>query len=654
LKLIYLVIILVFFQFSASAQDTLKVTGSEVIVESKWVRTDSSRSSERFELSEQRRISVRNTSLDEVIRTVPGILSFERNNLSVGDRISIRGSGWQSAFGVRGIRLYYEGMPLTGIDGQTMTELVDPQRIQAVSLIKGASASLFGNSSGGAILLESSFQPKENLGFKLGSFGLLSTELDYAFADSNDSFYHISQSISKQSGYRNYSEAFLTRLGIRIKTRKIKDWWFTQSYYVVRAPELNNPGSLNQTEVDENPRLANPANVRQNAGKSLIHIAANYSLESQKIGEFRLFAQYRELDNPLAFSWINLDRFYSGISYDKRWKTKSYGTISVLGDAAVQFDKRINAINRNGFKGDETVNQQELLSTVGIGFKHEYNLTQQLRIENAIRFDATQFDLKDEFLQDEDQSGNRSFVNPGYSGTIWFDSKFANYFVAFKTAYDLPTTTELTNRPDGKPGFNADLKPESHNQYELGLKGSLFQEKTNWSLNVFHNQINAIKIGEESSIQAGRTVYKNAGEARITGLEWALNQEIFTNQQFHLSGSLMQTRLNDEANKETQIPGLPAYMIKSYYEFSMRNFTGLVEYQGVGKQFADSENQVEIKPWQIVSSQIGFTRNRFIYFLRVSNIFDEKYSASVSVNSVSGRYFEPASSRNWTIGIRFS
>ena len=173
-------------------------------------------------------------------------------------------------------------------------------------------------------------------------------------------------------------------------------------------------------------------------------------------------------------------------------------------------------------------------------------------------------------------------------------------------------------------------------------------------MNVFHNQINAIKIGEESSIQAGRTVYKNAGEARITGLEWALNQEIFTNQQFHLSGSLMQTRLNDEANKETQIPGLPAYMIKSYYEFSMRNFTGLVEYQGVGKQFADSENQVEIKPWQIVSSQIGFTRNRFIYFLRVSNIFDEKYSASVSVNSVSGRYFEPASSRNWTIGIRFS
>ena len=144
----------------------------------------------------------------------------------------------------------------------------------------------------------------------MGSFGLISTDLDYAFADSNDSFYHISQSISKQNGFRNYSDAILTRLGIRIKTRKSKDWWFTQSYYIVRAPELNNPGSLNQKEVTENPSLANPANVRQAAGKSLTHIAANYSLESQRNGEFKLFAQYRELDNPLAFSWINVDRFY--------------------------------------------------------------------------------------------------------------------------------------------------------------------------------------------------------------------------------------------------------------------------------------------------------------------------------------------------------
>ena len=639
---------------TATAQDTLKILGSEVVVESHWLRTDSTKSIDRYELSKQRRISIRNSSLDDVIRTIPGILNFERNNLSVGDRISVRGSGWQSAFGIRGIRLFYEGMPLTGIDGQTMTELVDPQRVQAVSLIKGASASLFGNSSGGAILLESSFQPKQNLGFKMGSFGLISTDLDYAFADSNDSFYHISQSISKQNGFRNYSDAILTRLGIRIKTRKSKDWWFTQSYYIVRAPELNNPGSLNQKEVTENPSLANPANVRQAAGKSLTHIAANYSLESQRNGEFKLFAQYRELDNPLAFSWINVDRFYSGFSYDKRWHSTSYGAISILGDVAIQLDKRINSRNSNGFKGDETVHQNELLQTIGFGFKHEYAISSQFRIENSLRFDVTQFELKDDFLLDDDQSGNRSFVNPGYSGTLWFDSRNVRYFMAFKTAYDLPTTTELTNRPDGKPGFNADLKAETHNQFELGVQGSVFQKKTNWSMNIFYNQISAIKIGEESSIQAGRTVYKNAGEAEIKGLEWFINQDVFSNQRIHLSGTLMQTRLNNDENDETQIPGLPKYMIKSYYEFSIKSFSGLIEYQGMGKQFADSENKVEIKPWQIVSTQLSYTKKRFTYFIRVSNIFDENYTASVSVNSVSGRYYEPASNRNWLIGIRFS
>jgi len=71
----------------------------------------------------------------------------------------------------------------------------------------------------------------------------------------------------------------------------------------------------------------------------------------------------------------------------------------------------------------------------------------------------------------------------------------------------------------------------------------------------------------------------------------------------------MQNRLQHQESNETQIQGLPNFMIKSYYEFSGKHYSGLIEYQRVGKQFADSENHVGIKPWQIVSAQISFKKN---------------------------------------------
>ncbi len=109
LRFVILFFIIIFFQISGNAQDTLIVLASEVIVESQWIRTDSSRFVAHVKLSNQKRISLRNTSLADVFRTVPSILNFERNNLSVEDRISVRRSGWQSVFGVRGLRLFYEG-----------------------------------------------------------------------------------------------------------------------------------------------------------------------------------------------------------------------------------------------------------------------------------------------------------------------------------------------------------------------------------------------------------------------------------------------------------------------------------------------------------------------------------------------------------------
>ena len=55
----------------------------------------------------------RHLSLDESLLLLPGVTVSNRNNPAQDPRISIRGFGSRSSFGVRGVKILRDGMPLT-------------------------------------------------------------------------------------------------------------------------------------------------------------------------------------------------------------------------------------------------------------------------------------------------------------------------------------------------------------------------------------------------------------------------------------------------------------------------------------------------------------------------------------------------------------
>jgi len=57
-------------------------------------------------------------NLADDVASVPGLLARNRNNYAQDQQISIRGIGANSAFGIRGVRVYQDGIPATGPDGQ--------------------------------------------------------------------------------------------------------------------------------------------------------------------------------------------------------------------------------------------------------------------------------------------------------------------------------------------------------------------------------------------------------------------------------------------------------------------------------------------------------------------------------------------------------
>ena len=99
-------------------------------------------------------------ALDEALASVPGLFMQNRYNFAQDLRVSIRGFGARSAFGIRGIKILVDGIPLTVADGQGQVDTIDLGATKQVEVIRGPSSALYGNAAGGVISVTSEDGPE--------------------------------------------------------------------------------------------------------------------------------------------------------------------------------------------------------------------------------------------------------------------------------------------------------------------------------------------------------------------------------------------------------------------------------------------------------------------------------------------------------------
>ncbi|RMF53491.1 MAG: hypothetical protein D6746_15495, partial [Bacteroidetes bacterium] len=88
-------------------------------------------------------------SLKPVLNTIPGV-RVDQSNLA-NTRISIRGAGVRSNFGIRNLKIYVNEIPITEADGFTRIEGLDVATLGRVEVIKGPASSLYGAGTGGVL-----------------------------------------------------------------------------------------------------------------------------------------------------------------------------------------------------------------------------------------------------------------------------------------------------------------------------------------------------------------------------------------------------------------------------------------------------------------------------------------------------------------------
>ena len=360
--------------------------------------------------------------LDESMGKVPGVFFLNRYNYAQDLRLSIRGFGARSSFGIRGVKIIVDGIPETLPDGQGSIDGVDIGAIYIINVIRGPSSSLYGNASGGAILIETergSKLPFIELRNTYGDFNLNKQQLKIGGETANLN-YLLNISNTSVDGYRENSEFENKQFNGRFEYSLSGKSSIVSTIHHTDQPLANDPGGITAEDVTTNPRQARSQNLNFQAGEKVkqtrLGLVYKTQLNKSRAIEVRTYNTNRDFSNKLPFQnggIVNLDRsFYGGgLKYTEEGNLGKYQNRLLLGiDYDRQDDNRSRYNNLLGVKGTQTFQQDELITSLGAYFQNETKLNDISEITLGLRHDNVAFDVTDKFLAVVDDSGEINLI----------------------------------------------------------------------------------------------------------------------------------------------------------------------------------------------------------------------------------------------------
>ena len=603
-------------------------------------------------------------SLEDISQQMPGIWVNDRQNYALGERLTIRGIGWRAAFGVRGVQVVLNDIPLTVADGQTMLNIVDPAFIRRAELLRGPAATYWGNSSGGVLYLSTkpNYQQEKNFRLKTmaGSFGTKKVEGEFSLRNPNHQMTGYTSYLNT-NGYRDYSAAQVLRSGVTGSvslTSKSNLQYYGAAIYM---PKAQHPSALNAFDAQNNPTAAVSSFVNAGAGKQITQgqVGISYMLQTNAgILNITGYTIYRDLTNPLPFGIITVGRLAGGLraTYDKEWDSFK---LQLGLESKFQNDDREEFDNiGDATRGATTVEQVEQVWNQAIFSTATYSLG-QFHILGGIRYDRINFNTD---ANSPSQSGNRTFqsVSPSLGVSYRFSNQ--NIFANVSTSFEAPTTTELVNRPGGGNGFNPDLKPEQTVGVETGIRGHIQTNTLTYDVAFYQLWINDLLFPYQLESN-GPTFYQNQGETRHSGIEAQLGLKVRQNLKISANTTVthaefVQAQTVDSVSlKGNEVPGIAPFRLSGKISWNPGNFLLSLTYNHISSYMADNLNSAKNEAYNIFDASFSFRKlfspkgAEVQPFINVNNLFNTRYNGSVTVNAFGGRYFEPAPGRSWQAGI---
>ncbi|SDS51772.1 iron complex outermembrane recepter protein [Halopseudomonas sabulinigri] len=618
-------------------------------------------------------------NLSESLQRVPGVLALNRQNYAQDVQISARGFGARAQFGVRGVRLTQDGIPLTMPDGQGQPALFDLDGMQYIDVLRGPLSALYGNASGGIIQGYSApapLNPTLDNRSAVGSDGLWRSRLKYGGQHGD---LGISSNISRleTDGYRDHSQAQRDLANLRL------DWdiddasTLTLLLNSLDQPETQDPLGLSAAALHEDREQAVARAEQYNTRKTVRHnqagvnyqrtLANNDQLTLLVYGGERYVQQYLAFtgDDPFAGGGvIELDRRFGGGEIGWLRDTQLLNVPIELAAGLTygyQGEGRKGFVNNLGRKGDLKRDEFNRVDSKEAYLISTWALTDQWSLTAGVRHSRVEFESEDDFLSDgSDDSGSADYrqTTPAL-GISYQWSPALTLYAAAGQGFETPTFQELAYRPTGS-GLNFALQPSESVNTEIGFK--LREGDTRVDAALFYTRVNDEIVTGVEQATTDRSTYANAGKSTRRGLELALEQRLPWDLNAYLAYTYLDAKFdqysdgNGDDFSGNYLPGVPRHSL--YAELAWQpdgGFSTALEAQSLSKRYATDDNQATAPGYAAFNCRAGYRHELGDWalepFARLDNLTNKEYIGSLIVNGAGARYYEPAPERNWLVGI---
>ncbi|HCQ9884328.1 TPA: TonB-dependent receptor [Acinetobacter baumannii] len=632
-------------------------------------------------------------NLTEVVKGIPSLQIRNRENYAQDLQLSMRGFGARSTFGVRGIRLYVDGIPATMPDGQGQTSNIDLSSLDHVEVLTGPFSSLYGNSSGGTILTstkEGQGKDSIELSYSGGSHdkSRVGLVLQGGAKGANEPSYIISSSYFDTDGYREHGGAEKVLNNAKLSWNlddgsKIN--WVT-NYVKIHADD---PQGLTHDQWNANPKQQVPFLKQFNVRKDIEQTQTGVTWSKPINDKNELYAmaylgnrqvtQYQSIPKSTQDASINhaggvidFERNYYGVDF--RWTGKELlpNTTLSVGVALDAMDEdrkgfeNFNLVNGQpsyGVKGNLRRDEDNTLWNIDPYLQASWQFLPTWRLDTGVRYSNVHYKSEDNYLSNGDDSGKTDYdkVLPSVA-LSWQILPELMAYVSYAKGFETPTFTEMAYRPDGQSGFNFDLTASTSDTYETGLKSQ--NQLGDFTLAVFQTKTKDDIVSAGNS--NGRSTFRNADKTLREGVEFAWNKKLWRDLTATASYSYLDATFDADIpalgniaqiSSGNAIPGIAKN--QAYASLAWQPSHGLyggVDVQYMDKVYVNDTNSDAAPSYSVTSANVGYAWVigdwKVNSFARVDNLFDKKYAGSVIVNDGNSRYFEPADGRNWSAGLR--
>ena len=628
-------------------------------------------------------------NISESLMTVPGVSAESRQNYAQDLQLSVRGFGARSSFGVRGVRLYSDGIPGTMPDGQGQFSQFDLGSAGRMEVLRGPFSALYGNSSGGVISLFTEQAPAGYFIDGTAQYGTFDTQRYALKTTGGDSLlnYVVDAVHFQTDGYRYHSKAERENFNSVLRLTLSEAAKLTLVGNAVQTPFVQDPLGLTAAQLAANPRQAGTGAVPYNTRKSLNQeqggaifdylfspedaLSSTAYVGHRATTQFQSIPQATEEKEPLyPGGVIDLTRAFYGLDThftDKR----SWGDMRLETVGGIAYDDleetRLGYLNyvgqQLGVEGALRRDEANHVYDFDQYLQTQWNPDTLWQVTAGVRNNLVQVSSNDHLpgTTEPHSSVRYTAVSP-VGGVVFHATPAVNLYGSYGKGFETPTLNDLAYRSvnGSLPGINTSLEAARSDNYEMGVKAAAGAVRAELA-GFYIETRNELAVLQNFN---GRTVDQNIGKTARHGAELAVDATWAGGFSGRLAytfiravvGQTYQTCVGTPSraatvNDGSYLPAVPrnALYVGVTWTYAPVGFSTSLEEQGRAGIYADDRNTAFASGYWETDWRAGLSQTtsrwQFNEYLRVDNLTNRTYVGSVIVNQSNAGYFEPAPGR---------